>query len=50
VVSKECLTMFGECLGGLESVLGDWNFSRSVGGPGSVWEVTKKLVILVPLF
>jgi hypothetical protein len=42
--------MFGECLGGVESVLGDRNFSWSVGGPGIVWEVAKKLVILVPLF
>jgi hypothetical protein len=33
VLSKECLTIFWECLGGLESVLGDWEFSWSLRRP-----------------
>jgi hypothetical protein len=32
-VSGKCLTIFGECLGCLENVLGDWDLSWSVGGP-----------------
>jgi hypothetical protein len=33
VLSRECLTIFGGCLVGLESVLGDWEFSRSLRRP-----------------
>jgi hypothetical protein len=32
-VSRECLTIFGEYLCGLESVLGDWDFFVVWGGP-----------------
>jgi hypothetical protein len=33
VVSRVCLTIFEDCLGGLESVLGDWEFSYSLRRP-----------------
>jgi hypothetical protein len=33
VVSRKYLTIFGECLGGLKSVLGDWEFSWSLRRP-----------------
>jgi hypothetical protein len=46
-VSGECQTIFGESLGGFESVVGEWEFCLSVRCLDSEWGVTKKLVLLV---